>query len=193
MPGSNDVGFVGIFNIGNVRNNTKIQSISSTVYNQSWAGLFNRYAIMHDLDFQSHCSNIFNIPDLTNARINTKIEFVSCLQSEIRKIMQKCVWSWLSKTCNKDGFFSLIPLDSSTRNIPIKDIFTNFGREVKNPPGSGTHPIGRSSWTNHWTLAAEHRNQKHKEPSLTVLNYYGHWTNVWCSTSSSEEWKRFNA
>ena len=36
--------------------------------------------------------NIFDILDLENVRIDTKINFVSCLQPEIRKVMQKGVW-----------------------------------------------------------------------------------------------------
>ena len=35
--------------------------------------------------------NIFDILDLENVRIDTKINFVSCLQLEIRKVMQKGV------------------------------------------------------------------------------------------------------
>ena len=35
--------------------------------------------------------NIFDILDLENVRIDTKIEFLSCLQPEIRKVMQKGV------------------------------------------------------------------------------------------------------
>ena len=35
--------------------------------------------------------NIFDILDFENVRIDTKIDFVSCLQSEIRKATQKGV------------------------------------------------------------------------------------------------------
>ena len=35
--------------------------------------------------------NIFDIYDLENVKIDTKINFVSCLQPEIRKVMQKGV------------------------------------------------------------------------------------------------------
>ena len=35
--------------------------------------------------------HIFDILDLENVRIDTKINFVSCLQPEIRKVMQKGV------------------------------------------------------------------------------------------------------
>ena len=50
-----------------------------------------------DLEFQGQQSrsrnffNIFDILDLENVRIDTKINFVSCLQPEIRKVMQKGV------------------------------------------------------------------------------------------------------
>ena len=35
--------------------------------------------------------NFLDILDLDNVRIDTKIEFVSCLEPEIRKVMQKCL------------------------------------------------------------------------------------------------------
>ena len=35
--------------------------------------------------------NIFDILDLENVRIDTKIQFVSCLEPEIRKVIHKCV------------------------------------------------------------------------------------------------------
>ena len=50
-----------------------------------------------DLEFQDQPSrsrdffNIFDILDLENVRIDTKIDFVSCLQPEIRKVTQKGV------------------------------------------------------------------------------------------------------
>ena len=50
-----------------------------------------------DLEFQGQPSksrdffHIFDIPDLENVRIDIKINFVSCLQPEIRKVMQKGV------------------------------------------------------------------------------------------------------
>ena len=50
-----------------------------------------------NLEFQSQplrshiFFNIFDILDLKNVRIDTEIEFVSCLQPEIRKVMQKGV------------------------------------------------------------------------------------------------------
>ena len=50
-----------------------------------------------DLEFQGQPSrshdffNIFDIYDLENVRIDTKINIVSCLQLVIRKVMQKGV------------------------------------------------------------------------------------------------------
>ena len=52
---------------------------------------------MCDLEFQSQPSrshsffHIFDIPDLENVRIDTKINFVSCLQPEMRTVMRKGV------------------------------------------------------------------------------------------------------
>ena len=71
---------------------------------------------MFDLDFQGHAiktlgfkvnrwshvihSNMFDILDLENVEIDTKIKFQSCLQPEIRKVMQKDVWPWFSRSCD---------------------------------------------------------------------------------------------
>ena len=67
--------------------------------------------------------NIFDILDLENVRIDTKIEFVSCLQPEIGKVMQKGVWPWFSRSCNKDRIFSLSPLDFLTPKTYPWEIF----------------------------------------------------------------------
>ena len=71
---------------------------------------------MFDLDFQGHAiktsgikinrwshfihSNMIDILDLENVEIDTKIKFQSCLQPEIRKVMQKDVWPWFSRSRN---------------------------------------------------------------------------------------------
>ena len=72
--------------------------------------------------------NIFDIHDLENVRIDTKINFVSCLQPEIRKVMQKGVWPWFSKSCNKDRIFSLSPLDSLT---PKKHTHEKYFQKIR--------------------------------------------------------------
>ena len=87
--------------------------------------------------------NIFDILDLENVRIDTKINFVSCLQPEIWKVMQKGVWPWFSKSYNKDGIFSLSPLDSLTLKTYPWEIFPKNsdgktkiqGGVVPTPPG----------------------------------------------------------
>ena len=52
-----------------------------------------------DLEFQGQghgiVFNIFDILDIENVRIDTKINFVSRLQPEIWKVMQKGVWPWI--------------------------------------------------------------------------------------------------
>ena len=75
---------------------------------------------MFDLDFQGHAiktlgfkvnrwshvihSKMFDILDLENVEIDTEIKFQACgwwcLQPEIRKVMQKDVWPWFSRSCN---------------------------------------------------------------------------------------------
>ena len=58
--------------------------------------------------------NIFDILDLENVRIDTKIDFVSCLQPEIRKVMQRGVWPWFSRSNIKVRWLILGFLRSST-------------------------------------------------------------------------------
>ena len=112
-----------------------------------------------DLEFQGQPSrsrdffNIFDILDLENVRIDTKIDFVSCLQPEIRKVTQKRVWPWFSRSCNKDIIFSLSPLDFLTRKHThekyLKKIRT--GRQKSrgrlHPP-----PLGVFGWRNNLYL-----------------------------------------
>ena len=94
--------------------------------------------------------NIFDILDLENVRIDTKINIVSCLQPEIWKVMQKGVWPWFSRSCNKDRIFSLSLLDSLTPETYRWEIFLkNSDGEDQNPGGGGTHPpppLGVRRW-----------------------------------------------
>ena len=88
--------------------------------------------------------NIFDILDLENVRIDTKINFVSCLQPEIWKVMQKGVWPWFSRSCNKDRIFSLSPLDSLTPKTYPWEIFLKNSDGKTKIQGGGTHPpLGR--------------------------------------------------
>ena len=89
--------------------------------------------------------DIFDILDLENVRIDTKINFVSCLQPEIRNVMQKGLWPWFSRSFNKDRIFSLSPLDSLTpKTYPWEIYFLNSDGKAK-IQGGGTHPppLGR--------------------------------------------------
>ena len=95
-----------------------------------------------DLEFQGHefVFNIFDILDLENVRIDTKINFVSCLQPEIWKVMQKGVWPWFSRSYNKDGIFSLSPLDSLTPKTYPWEIFPKNSDGKTKIQGGVTHP-----------------------------------------------------
>ena len=90
---------------------------------------------------------IFDILDLENVRIDTKINFVSCLQPEIRKVMQKGVWPWFSRSCNKDRIFSLSPLDSLTPKTYPWEIFSkNSDGKAKIQGGWYPPPLGVRMW-----------------------------------------------
>ena len=137
-----DFGFSEILDLENVRIDTKVKSASciqpELMKVIQWMCVtlnskVNRQG--HGFDF-----NIFDILDLENVRIDTKINFVSCLQPEIWKVIQKGVWPWFSRSCNKDRIFSLSPLDSLTpENIPMRNIFEKFGRKDQNSRG-GWYP-----------------------------------------------------
>ena len=91
--------------------------------------------------------NIFDILDLENVRIDTKINFVSCLQPEIRKVMQKGVWPWFSRSCNRDRIFSLSALDSLTPKTYPWEIFSKNSDGKAKIQGGGTHPpLGVRRW-----------------------------------------------
>ena len=86
-------GFSEIPYFENVRIDTKIESMaiilpemSKVIRKISMTLNFKVARPGHEIYF-----NIFYIPDLENVRIDTKIEFVSCYQPEIRKVIHKCV------------------------------------------------------------------------------------------------------
>ena len=85
------------------------------------------------------------ILDIVNVRIDTKIEFVSCLEPEIRKVIQKGVWPWFSRSCNKDRIFSLSPLDSLTPKHIHEKYFQKIRTERQKSRGGGT-PLGVRRW-----------------------------------------------
>ena len=91
----------------------------------------------------------FDISDPKNVRIDTKIKSVPRLQPEITKVIQKGVWPWFSRSCNKDRIFSLSPLDSLTPKTYPYVIFSknSYGKTKIQGGGGGTHPpLGVRRW-----------------------------------------------
>ena len=82
------------------RFDTKIESIAGIQPEISKVIWENCMTLSFKVNRQGHVfvSNIFDILDLENVRIDTKIDFVSCLQPEIWKVMQKSVWPWFSRS-----------------------------------------------------------------------------------------------
>ena len=144
--------FFKILDLANVRIDTKIKCLACIQPETRKVIQLICVTLSFKVNRQGHVIefNIFDILDLKNVRIETKINFVSCLQPEIRKVMQKGVWPWFSRSCNKDRIFSLSPLDSLTpRTYPWEIFSKKFGRECKNP-GWGLHqpPLGVFGWRN---------------------------------------------
>ena len=114
--------------------------------------------------------------------LDTTIEFVSCLQQEIKKVMQKGVWSLFSRSCNEDTIFSLSLLDSLTLKTyptPIRNIFEKFERKSQ-ISGGQYPPLGVFGWRNTlgiWVF-------KHELYAQTVL--------VNCETCRSRPSRGFN-
>ena len=111
-----DFGFSEILDLENVRIDTKVKSASCIQPELMKVIQWMCVTLNSKVNRQGHgiVFNIFDILDLENVRIDTKINFVSCLQPEIWKVMQKGVWPWFSRSCNKDRIFSLSPLDFLT-------------------------------------------------------------------------------
>ena len=121
-----DFGFSEILDLANVRIDTKIKSVACIQPELRKVIQWMCVTLSFKVNRQGHMIffNIFDIYDLENVRIDTKINFVSCLQPEIRKVMQKGVWPWFSRSCNKDRIFSLSPLDSLTPKTYPWEIFS---------------------------------------------------------------------
>ena len=145
-----DFGFSEILDFENVRIDTKIKSAACIQPELRKVIQWTCVTSSFKVNRQGHVIffNIFDILDLENVEIDTKIDFVSCLQPEIRKVTQKGVWPWFSRSCNKDRIFSLSPLEFlDPKNIPTRNIFKKFEREGKNP--GGLHPpppLGVFGW-----------------------------------------------
>ena len=141
-----DFGFSEILNIVNVRIVTKVKSaaciqpeLKKRSYNEcGWPWVQRSTVKVTQFFF-----NIFDILDLENVRIDTKINFVSCLQPEIWKVTQKGVWPWFSRSCNIDRIFSLSPSNSLTPKTYPREIFSKNSDEKAKIQGVGTHPLRR--------------------------------------------------
>ena len=86
-----DFGFSEILDFENVRIDTKIKSAACIQPELRKVIQWMCVTLSSKVNRQSYVTflNIFDILDLKNVRIDTKIDFVSCLQPEIRKVMQK--------------------------------------------------------------------------------------------------------
>ena len=121
-----DFGFSEILDLANVRIDTKIKSVACIQPEIRKVIQLICVTLSSKVNRRGHMIffNIFDILDLENVRIDTKINFVSCLQPEMRKVMQKGVWPWFSRSCNEDRIFSLSPLDSLTPKTYPWEIFS---------------------------------------------------------------------
>ena len=136
------LGFSEILDLENVRIDTKFKSASCIQPELMKVIQWMCVTLNSKVNRRGHgiVFNIFDILDLENVRIDTKINFVSCLQPEIWKIMQKGIWPWFSRSCNKDRIFSLSPLDSLTpKTYPLEIFLKNSDGKTK-IQGGGTHP-----------------------------------------------------
>ena len=85
-----DSRFFEILNIGNVRIDTEIKSVACIQPELRKVISWMCVTLSSKINRQSHVIlfNIFDILDLENVRIDTKVNFVSCLQPETRNVMQ---------------------------------------------------------------------------------------------------------
>ena len=144
-------GFSEILNLENVRIDTKVKSASCIQSELMKVIQWMCVTLNSKVNRQGHgiFFNIFDILDLENVRIDTKINFVSCLQPEIWKVMQKGVWPWFSRSCNKDRIFSLSPLDSLTPKTYPWEIFLKNSDGKTKIQGGGVvppPPLGVRRW-----------------------------------------------
>ena len=88
-----DFAFSEILDFANIRIGTKIKSLACI--QPGIRKVIQSICVTLSFKFnrQGHITfiNIFDIRDLENVRIDTKINFVSCSQPEMRKVMQKGV------------------------------------------------------------------------------------------------------
>ena len=143
-----DFGFSEILDLENVRIDTKVKSASCIQPELMKVIQWMCVTLSSKVNRQGHgcVFNIFDILDLDNVRIDTKINFVSCLQPEIWKVMQKDVWPRFSRSCNKDRIFSLSPLDSLTPKTCPWEIFSKNSDGKTKIQGGGTGVVPTPPW-----------------------------------------------
>ena len=169
-----DFGFFEMLDIVNVRIDTKIKSAACIQPELRKVIQWMCVTLSSKVNRQGHVIffNIFDILDLENVRIDTKINFVSCLQPEIRKVMQKGVWPWFSRSCNKDRIFSLSPLDSLTPKTYPWEIFSkNSDGKAKIQGGWYPPPLGRPKvdfYLGHLRVN-----------SPVIIRYFNYWISFW--------------
>ena len=85
-----DFKFSEIFYLENVRIDTKIKSVACIQPEMRKVIQLICVTLSSKVNRQGHVTffNIFDIPDLENVRIDTKIKSVACIQPEMRKVTQ---------------------------------------------------------------------------------------------------------
>ena len=147
-----DLAFSEILDLANVRIDTEIKFLACIQPEIRKVIQLICVTLSFKVNRQGHMIffNIFDILDLENVGIDTKINFVSRLQPEIWKVMQKGVWPWFSRSCNEDRIFSLSPLDSLTPKTYLVEMFpTNSDGKAKIQGGCINPPLGRFRLANY--------------------------------------------
>ena len=107
---------------------------------------------VRDLEFQGQPSrsqnyfNIFDIFDLENVRIDTKINFVSCYNRRYERSCKKVFDLDFQGHAMKIEFFIITVGFLDPENISMRNIFEKFGREDQNPGGWYPPPLGVRRW-----------------------------------------------
>ena len=148
-----DFGFSEILDLENIRIDPKVKSASCIQPELMKVIQWMCVTLSSKVNRQGHgiVFKIFDIFDIEYVRIDTKINFVSRLQPEIWKVMQKGVWPWFSRSCNEDRIFSLSPLDSLTPKTYPREIFSKNSDRKAKIQGGGIHPpwafsVGEIPW-----------------------------------------------
>ena len=117
-----DFMFSEILDLGNVRIDTKIKSVACIQPEMRKVIQLICMTLSSKVNRQGHVIffNIFDIPDLKNVRIDTKIKSVACIQPEMRKVIQLiCVT--LNSKVNRQGhviFFNIFDIPD-LKNVRI--------------------------------------------------------------------------